>query len=428
MGIGRRIASGSTLDQIAVAPSSQEALPEVLVIVGTRPEAIKIAPMVLAARRVRASPRFEIAVTRQHGDVVAEALRAFGLRARYELDCVRPTGRLPELLAALVANIGELLNVGHRAAVVVQGDTSSALAGALAAFYEEVPVVHLEAGLLTSTVAVPFPEEAHRRLISDIARLHLAPTAGAAANLIARGVNAADVVITGNTVVDALSHVIQGNDPRLGHELVALAAADQRLIVVTAHRRESWGPPMEQIARALVTLTELHPDVQIVMVRHPNPHVSSMMSRHLISSDRIMCIDPLPYPEFARLLAMASLVLTDSGGLQEELPSLGVRAVVLRDETERPEAMMAGLATLAGTDYDRIVELASAALSSDPPELSGVNPYGDGEAGRRVVEAIAWMLGRGVRPDDYRPPTLPAGSVADTPLHQVLISPPMTPS
>ena len=337
----------------------------------------------------------------------------FGLRARYELDCSRPTGRLPELLAALVAGIGDLLSTAHRAtAVVVQGDTSSALAGALAAFYEQVPVVHLEAGLLTSTVAAPFPEEAHRRLISDIAQLHLAPTPRAASNLVARGVNAADVVITGNTVVDALVHVVQRTDHRLGREFLALAAADERLVVVTAHRRESWGPPMEQIARALVTLTELHADVRIVLVRHPNADVSSTMSEHLEASDRIVCIDPLPYPEFARLLAMSSLVLTDSGGLQEELPSLGVRAVVLRTETERPEAMMAGFAVLAGTDHDRIVELASAALSRAMPEHSGVNPFGDGEAGRRAVEAIAWMLGRGSRPDDYRPPTVPDGPVA----------------
>jgi UDP-N-acetylglucosamine 2-epimerase (non-hydrolysing) len=400
----------------------------VLAIVGTRPEAIKMAPLLLEAGRAAPGLAFELVLTGQHGLVVTEALSAFGLCPNHVLDCVRPTGTLPELLSILVANIGVLVRRVRPVAVVVQGDTTTALAGALAAFYEHVPVVHLEAGLETKTVQSPFPEEAHRRLISEIARLHLAPTSGAATNLVDRGVDPDHVVITGNTVVDSLQHVVNSRYVNLRADVAAFIGGHQHVVVVTAHRRESWGRPMAEIARSLITLTERHADAVIVVVRHPNPNVDETMAGYLDASARILCIDPLPYPEFVTLLARSCLVLTDSGGLQEELPSLGVPTVVLRSETERPEAVFAGTSVLAGTDHDRIIELASAALLLVRTEAVPVNPFGDGEAGRRAVEAIVWMLGRGGRPPDYQRPSVVDVSVGDVWLEPVLLGTPAAPA
>ena len=383
----------------------------VLAVVGTRPEAIKLAPVVLAARLADPHLHVEIVVTGQHGKIAVEALSYFGLEPDHILECDRPTGRLPELLAALVAGLGGLLHRTLPSAVVVQGDTSSALAGALAAFYEQIPVVHLEAGLFTATVDAPFPEEAHRRLVSSITSLHLAPTTGAAFNLLARGVGPVQVVITGNTVVDALLQVCRVDGVLPDAVSTALAGQRLRLIVVTAHRRESWGEPMREIARALVTLADRNPDVLIAVVRHPNPMVAAAMAGHLGGRARIVCLDPVPYPRFATLLARSCLVLTDSGGLQEELPTLGVPAVVLRSETERPEAVLAGWAVLAGTDHDTIVALASDAMRADVP-CTSENPFGDGRAAGRAVGAISWMLGRAPRPVDYAPPQLFAAPVS----------------
>lgn len=411
-----------------VSPPNPLALkPSVLVIIGTRPEAIKTAPIVLAARQMNGAIRLQIVATHQHGAVVTEALHAFGLSPDHTLDCPRPTGSLPELLSVLVEQVAALIQSVRPAAVVVQGDTSSALAGALAGFYAGLPVVHVEAGLTTGKLATPFPEEAHRRLISDVTTLHLAPTDGAAANLFARGVDSADVIVTGNTVVDAVLHISRDAAGCLLPVAAEVLSEGRRLVVVTVHRRESWGQPMAQIARALTTLCERHPDVHVLVVRHPNPNASQTLANLLTHSAQLECINPLPYGEFLGLLSRASLVLTDSGGMQEELPTLGVRTVVLRDETERPEAMMAGLAVLAGTDHDRIVAAATAALAADPLNPLVVNPYGDGHAGRRSAQAIAWMLDGGLRPDDYRAAAGVSESVADSWLGSVVLTLPSSP-
>lgn len=372
----------------------------VLAVIGTRPEAIKVAPLVRAGAERSSPVRVEVALTGQHGDVVGDALAAFGLTPDHGLECPRVDGSLGELLAVMVASVGRLVRTRRPIAVVVQGDTSSALAGALAAFYEGVPVVHLEAGLLTATIEAPFPEEGHRRLIAGLAALHLAPTAAAGRNLLQRGVQPDRVVVTGNTVVDALLHTLGNASEPLRADLDELTAG-RRIVVATAHRRESWGEPLAEIGRALVTLAERHPDVHVVLVKHPNPTVGEAMARHVERCDRIVCIDPVHYSQFVKLLARSCLVLTDSGGLQEELPSLGVPTIVLRAETERPEGIIAGTAVLAGTDHDRIVELATTALTAPRSLRPPPNPYGDGAAAGRALAAIAWMLGRGPRPTDF---------------------------
>lgn len=363
--------------------------PTVLVAIGTRPEAIKLGPVILEARK-HASVSLDVVSTGQHRRLVHESLSFFGVTPDHELVYERPTGSLWELSSALMQSVGDLLDRLRPAAVLVQGDTLTAFAGALCGFYAHIPVVHLEAGLRTTSVEMPFPEEAHRRLISRIAQLHLTPTTRAAANLHAEGVSQDQIVITGNTSVDA---VLYAAGPPAD-------APSRNLVVVTLHRRESWGEPTREIGRALGTLSTLHPEVQIVVLLHPNPEHAEETRRAVAGYDRVSCRNSLPYGELCRLVARARLVLTDSGGLQEELPSLGVQAVVLRNQTDRPEAEASGWARVAGTDHDTIVSVTSTALAA-PTEHLGGNPFGDGHAAERVVTAIGWMLGQNPRPADY---------------------------
>lgn len=384
---------------------------DVVAFVGTRPEAIKLAPVVLAARRQEAGEipglMMRLATTGQHEEVVRRALAVFELEVDHRLQCDRLTGSLHELFGVLVAQMGAFLASQPPAAVIVQGDTSSAAAGALAAFYQRVPVVHLEAGLTTRSLHSPFPEEGHRRLISQLASLHLAPTGGAAANLVARGVEVDRIVVTGNTVVDALSMVLArpptAVPPDLSQAMERAARAKGKVVTVTAHRRESWGEPMAQIASALRTLVGGSPDVHVMVVVHPNQRVADDMRDRLAGTDRVTCLPPLEYDAFVHLLSSSAVVLTDSGGLQEELPSLRVPVVVLRDETERQEAIEAGWSVLSGTDPRRIVELTQHALDHSNRFQGLANPFGDGRSAERVVLAIEWFLGRGTRPDDYSP-------------------------
>lgn len=376
-------------------------LPVAMAVVGTRPEAIKLAPISLAAQGGDAPVRIELLATGQHGTVVDEALVACGVRADVRLDITRADGTLSELFALLVASLGERIRRTAPAAVVVQGDTASAVAGALAAFYERVPVVHVEAGLQTGSIDLPFPEEAHRRMISTVARLHLAPTEGAADNLLRRRIDPAQVLITGNTVIDSLLSAVEQRVP-LADDIRSLRANHQRLIVVTAHRRESWGVPLTKIVAALHVLAQSDPDLAIVVVRPPNPQVARSMTDLVGQSTQIQCVDPLPYLPFVSLLVQADVVLTDSGGLQEELPSLGVPIVVLRAETERPEGVDLGLATLAGTEPSAIVDATVTALRGGRRPSGQPSPYGDGRAGRRCLDAIGWMLGQCDRPDHFR--------------------------
>ncbi|MER7001895.1 UDP-N-acetylglucosamine 2-epimerase (non-hydrolyzing) [Dactylosporangium sp. NPDC000555] len=374
-------------------------LPEVFLIAGTRPEAIKLAPVAAAMRAAgRLTP--VLVASGQHPAMVTQALDAFGAEADVTLPLRRVTGSQPELLTEMIKQLDALLEIRTPAAVVVQGDTTTTLAGAMAAFWRRIPVVHLEAGLRSGDLDSPFPEEANRKLVGQLAALHLAPTALAATNLLDESVAPASVLITGNTVVDAALEIaakeLPFDDPRVAAAVDAAEHGEARLVLVTAHRRESWGEPLERILRAVRRLVEAYPDIRVVLPAHANPAVRAQVEHGLAGVARVTITDPLPYPALARLLSHAYLTLTDSGGIQEEAPTFGVPALVLREVTERVESLRAGCAKLVGTDEDLIVSKAARLL--DDPMLrrsmtAGGNPYGDGLASRRTEQAVAALLG-----------------------------------
>jgi 1,2-diacylglycerol 3-beta-glucosyltransferase len=409
--IGRHLAGRSSWAKTERLPedgSDTMALPEVHLIAGTRPEAIKLAPV---RTRMREEGRLRpvLVASGQHPTMVTQALAAFGGQPDAGLLVRRRTGSQPELLAALIERLDAHLAAHDPAAVMVQGDTTTALAGALAAFWRRVPVVHLEAGLRTGDLARPFPEEANRRLVAQLADLHLAPTAEAATNLLDEGVAADRVLLTGNTVVDAALEVVARHarapfaDPRLAE------AADGRLILLTAHRRESWGIPLDGVLLAVRSLLQAYPDTRVVVPTHPNPDVRAQVDRGLRGSDRAVVTDPLPYASLVSLLARSHLVLTDSGGIQEEAPTFGVPVLVLREATERMESVRAGCARLVGTD-PAVIAVEAARLLDDPARRAAMvaagNPYGDGRAAQRAEQAVASLLGLAPPPEPMplRPP------------------------
>jgi UDP-N-acetylglucosamine 2-epimerase (non-hydrolysing) len=386
--------------------------PRVHLVIGTRPEAVKMAPLALALRRAGVLEPVLVA-TGQHPTMVAQALEAFGLVPDVVCALHRTTGEQAELVAQLVPALDAVV-AGGSAAVVVQGDTTSALVGGLVAMWRRVPVVHLEAGLRSGDLAAPFPEEANRRLLGVFADLHLAPTARAAdalrAEAAAVGAGTDRVLLVGNTVVDAVLEVAATvtaadapapQDPRLAAVHEAVTAGRSRLLLVTAHRRESWGPPLDRVLAATRQVVDAHPDLVCVLPAHANPAVRAQVDAALGDHPRVVVTDPLPYPELCRLLARAALVLSDSGGIQEEAPSFGVPVVVLREVTERMEAVDAGWAQLVGTDTARIVAAVKGVLDGDRGVPRTGNPFGDGRAAERSADALAWLLGRGERPADF---------------------------
>ncbi|WP_238016656.1 UDP-N-acetylglucosamine 2-epimerase (non-hydrolyzing) [Dactylosporangium sp. AC04546] len=386
-------------------------LPEVFLIAGTRPEAIKLAPVAAAMRAAgRLSP--VLVASGQHPAMVTQALAAFGAEADVTLPLRRVTGSQPELLTEMIKQMDVLLAERSPAAVVVQGDTTTTLAGAMAAFWRRIPVVHLEAGLRSGDLDSPFPEEANRKLVGQLAALHLAPTALAATNLLDESVNPANVLITGNTVVDAALEIaakeVPFEDAGVAAAVDAATHGRARLVLVTAHRRESWGEPLDRILRAVRRVVEAYPDVRVVLPAHANPAVRAQVEAGLAGVPRVTVTDPLPYPALARLLSHAYLALTDSGGIQEEAPSFKVPALVLREVTERVESLHAGCAKLVGTDEELIV--AEAARLLDDPALrqamtAGGNPYGDGLASRRTEQAVAALLGLTAAPSPMPSPS-----------------------
>src|SRR5256884_2097532 len=361
-------------------------LPEVRLLAGTRPEAIKLAP-VAAAIRAAGRVRPVLVATGQHPTMVAESLAALGEQADVTLSLDRSSGSQPELLSQLINQLDAHFSGTAPAAVVVQGDTTTTLAGAMAAFWRRIPVVHLEAGLRSGDLAGPFPEEGNRRMVAQIAALHLAPTPRAAANLLAEGTDPSSVLTIGNTVVDAALAVVARPvsfvDSRVAAVEAAAAAGKIRLALVTAHRRESWGEPLDRVLRAVRRLLDRYPDLWVVLPAHPNPAVRAQVDAALAGARRAVVTDPLPYAALARILSRATIVLTDSGGIQEEAPSFGVPALVLRDVTERVESVEAGCAKLVGTDEDVVLAEAIRLLddrSAYAEMVVTANPYGDGYA------------------------------------------------
>jgi UDP-N-acetylglucosamine 2-epimerase (non-hydrolysing) len=381
-----------------------------MTVFGTRPEAIKLAP-VIAALQARPEFRSVVTVTAQHREMLDQVLELFAIRPDHDLDIQRERQSLTGITVRALEGLDTVLAAGGIDLVLVQGDTTTTFAAALAAFYHGVPVAHVEAGLRTGNPASPFPEEINRRLTTQLSSLHLAPTRRNVANLRAEGVPGESIVCTGNTVIDALRHVVglrvEFTDPRLA----ALDRDPRRVVLVTVHRRESWGPALDGIGRGLARLAA-DPGVIVVVPIHRNPVVRQSILPVLEGRENVLIVEPLAYGVFARLLDRADLVLTDSGGIQEEAPSLGKPVLVLRDTTERPEAVEAGTVALVGTDEDDLVDAAQRLLA-DPVAYArmarAVNPYGDGRAAERSVAALAWYLGLGPRPDEFdvdRPSTL----------------------
>jgi UDP-N-acetylglucosamine 2-epimerase (non-hydrolysing) len=358
-----------------------------LIIMGTRPEAIKLAPVVLAAR---ASDEVEPVVlsTGQHREIFQDILDLYGFEADLQADVMRHGQSLSQLSARCLREFEPLLADADPDIVVVQGDTTSAAMGALSAFYAGVPVWHVEAGLRTSTPRLPFPEEMNRRLIGRLAEVHLPPTAIARENLLAEGIAEEAIVQTGNTGIDALLLAVGMRDGFEDAGLSAITEGDGPLVVATTHRRENWGEGIQRIAGALADLLDRFPELRVVHAAHPNPSVRADVGAVLGEHPRALIPGPVGYGDFARLLSRATIIISDSGGIQEEAPSLGVPVLVAREETERVEGVEAGLSRLVGSDRELIVE-EGIRLLTDPDAReamrTGENPYGDGRAAERII-------------------------------------------
>ena len=358
----------------------------VLSVFGTRPEAIKMAPVLQALAR-ESGIRSLVCVTAQHREMLDQVLSLFDIRPDHDLDLMRDGQTLTQITTRALALLDPYLEESRPDLLLVQGDTTTTMAATVAAFYRRIPVAHVEAGLRTGDNDYPYPEEVNRRITTVIAAHHFAPTKRAAANLAREGIAGAAITVTGNTVIDALLGVVKMMPARLP----ALPLRGSRIVLVTAHRRENFGKPMEEIFAALRDLAAKHSDVDVVYPVHPNPRVSGPAREALAGIPGIHTIPPLEYKAFADLMAASHLILTDSGGIQEEAPSLGKPVLVLRDETERPEAVEAGVVRLVGPHREAIVKAANHLLA-DPKAYAAmatrVNPYGDGKAAGRIVAKV----------------------------------------
>lgn len=376
---------------------------KVMSVFGTRPEAIKMAPLV---RALQASESIEsiVCLTGQHREMLDSVMDIFHLKGDYDLNIMEKRQTLSTITTKTLLGMEQVLEEAKPDLVLVHGDTSTTFAGALAAFYHQVKVGHVEAGLRTWDKYSPFPEEMNRTLVGDIADLHFSPTRANAENL-RREAIMGEIFITGNTAIDAMQYTVRGDYTFTTELLNHLDFVHRRVIAVTCHRRENYGKPMQDIMHAILEVVERHPDVEVVYPVHLSPVVRECAFPILGGHDRIHLIDPIDVEEMHNLIARCAFVMTDSGGLQEEAPALGKPVLVMRRETERPEAVAAGTAKLAGVEKDVIVSMANELL--DSPEAyakmaKAVNPYGDGHACARITQAIEWYFGRTAeRPADF---------------------------
>ena len=376
-----------------------------MVVVGTRPEAIKLAPVVLA---LRDDPRYDpiLVTTAQHREMLDQVLEFFSITPDHDLGIMQAGQSLASVTTRGLQGLNRIIADRSPELVMVQGDTTSTFVGALAGFYHQVPVAHVEAGLRTLRRYAPFPEEINRRLVTQLASLHLAPTPEAVSNLLTENVAAEEIVCTGNTVIDALRWAVSRQIDFGVPELADLDRDPRRVVLVTMHRRESWDGGLGGVGRALVRLAVANPDFLVVIPLHLNPAVRKAVLPVVGNLENIVVVEPLPYGAFTRLLARADLVMTDSGGIQEEAPALGKPVLVLRDVTERPEGVAAGAVELVGTDEEVILDRAQKILTDSDVYgrmTRAVDSYGDGRAASRIVEAIAWFFGEGPRPFEFRP-------------------------
>lgn len=375
----------------------------VLSVFGTRPEAIKMAPLMMELDQ---HPEFEsmCCLTGQHRQMLDAVMDIFGLKADYDLNIMEKQQTLSTITTKTLLGMEKVLDEAKPDLVLVHGDTSTTFAGALAAFYHKVPVGHVEAGLRTYDIYSPFPEEMNRTLVGDIATLHFSPTVANAENLRKEAIQG-EIFITGNTVIDAMKTTVRA-DFRFANPLLnELDFQNKRVITLTCHRRENYGESMEQIMQAVRQIVQHYPDVEVVYPVHLSPVVQECAKRNLGDLERAHLIEPLDVEQMHNLMSRSCFIMTDSGGLQEEAPSMGKPVLVLRRETERPEAIAAGTAKLVGVDKDTIIAMASELLD-DPSAYErmakAVNPYGDGNACKRIAEAILWHFGlREDRPKDF---------------------------
>ncbi|NVO15249.1 MAG: UDP-N-acetylglucosamine 2-epimerase (non-hydrolyzing) [Rhodoplanes sp.] len=368
----------------------------IMVVLGTRPECIKLAPVIAALERRPETFRTIVCSSGQHREMLDQTLASFGLKPHIDLGVMRPDQSLSELTAALITALARAIGEVRPDWIVVQGDTTTAFVASLAGYFQRVHVAHVEAGLRSFDRFNPFPEEINRRLVGVIADLHFAPTERAAAALRAETIPAESIHLTGNTVVDALAMLWRSLDTPAGAARIlpsvrALTDRTRRLVLVTCHRRESFGGDLAAICRAVRRIAIAQPDCDVVYPVHLNPNVRAQAMPLLGGLPNLHLIDPVPYESLVHLLSRAELVLTDSGGIQEEAPSFGVPVLVLRWKTERPEGVDAGFAELVGADEDRIVARAEALLAADTRASlrDRPNPYGDGRAGERIADILA---------------------------------------
>lgn len=372
---------------------------KVLSIFGTRPEAIKMAPVVKALQERAPQVHSTVCITGQHREMLDQIMVSFDLKADFDLNVMAQAQSPAEVAARVLAQLPSILREVRPDIVLVQGDTTTTCAAAMAAFLERIPVGHVEAGLRTGDLEQPFPEEMNRRVTTIVSRLHFAPTREAGAALLAEGVPESHVVFAGNTVIDALLRSLKP-DYRFEDPALRSLPADRRVLLVTMHRRESIGEPMRNVTQAIRRIRAAHPDLLVVLPVHRNPAVREIVQSTLAGIDGIVLIDPLPYLDFVHLMARSYLILTDSGGVQEEAPSLQRPVLVTRAVTERPEGVAAGVARLVGTDAEHIFQVVDRMLS-DPAAYRAMtgreNPYGDGKAADRIVQSIVdWHRSRGL--------------------------------
>lgn len=379
----------------------------IMTVFGTRPEAIKMAPVIKELQNRSAEVEVIVAVTAQHREMLDQVLDLFEIRPDFDLNIMQANQTLHDITSRVLLGLRDVIEESRPDLLLVHGDTTTTFAASLAGYYAQVPVGHVEAGLRTHNKFSPFPEEMNRKLTGAIADLHFAPTETSRRNLLAEGAAAENIFVTGNTVIDALFLTVKENYEFVEPALKTLDFAGSKVILVTTHRRENLGGPMRNIYLALKQVVEEYPDAQVVFPMHKNPQVREVVNRVLGGLDRVHLIEPLDYEPFVNLMARSYLILTDSGGVQEEAPSLGKPVLVLRDTTERPEAVEAGTVQLLGTEREAVYAATANLLRNrlDYTKMANaVNPYGDGLASRRSVEGILFHFGRvGRRPENFVP-------------------------
>ena len=370
--------------------------PKIGFVVGTRPEAIKLAPVILHAKRPESGLDVSVISTGQHKEMLAQVFELFGIVPDADLEIMKANQGLEHIAAEAIRRLPGIFSERKLDVVFVQGDTSTAFAAALGAFYRKIRVGHIEAGLRTFDKHHPFPEEINRRLIGQVADFHFAPTSRNEKYLLQENIPADSIFVTGNTVVDALLETVDKNLPIEDPELRSVAESGKRILLMTAHRRENFGEPLEQICNAILEISSSFPDLEVIYPVHLNPNVQKVVRERLAGNPRIHLVKPQDYQNFVSLLKHSYLILTDSGGVQEEAPSLGKPVLVLRETTERPEAVDAGVVKIVGTD-SKIVTAEASKLLSDKSAYqkmaNAMNPYGDGRASARTIDGLKFVFG-----------------------------------